>query len=142
MAILTYLVAGIQIATATTPAELAVGQIVMLPDGRSGEVTGIGPSAWVGVLPELAGVDIVRVRAWDSTLSHEYEPSQLQPWIEETTVMVDGERITGTAYHVRENGWPCVQTSGGRVASGPEVLPEPAYCQQHDMYHGPAHDWK
>lgn len=40
------------------------------------------------------------------------------------TVEVDGEHITGEIYHVRENGWPCVQQgSGGRVASGPEADP-------------------
>lgn len=36
-----------------------------------------------------------------------------------TTVLVDGNRITGTVYHIRENGWPCVKSSTGRIASGP-----------------------
>ncbi len=39
------------------------------------------------------------------------------------TVLIDGETITGKVYSVRENGWPCVETSSGRVASGPEVDP-------------------
>jgi hypothetical protein len=39
------------------------------------------------------------------------------------TVYADtDEPITGTVYHVRENGWPCVQTDAGRIASGPETL--------------------
>jgi hypothetical protein len=38
------------------------------------------------------------------------------------TVLVDGEEITGTVYNVRDNGWYCVGTEAGRVASGPEVL--------------------
>lgn len=38
------------------------------------------------------------------------------------TVMVDGAEITGTVYNVRANGWPCVETSSGRVASGPVKL--------------------
>lgn len=35
------------------------------------------------------------------------------------SVMVDGELITGTVYHVRNNGWACVETHTGRMASGP-----------------------
>lgn len=35
------------------------------------------------------------------------------------TVVVDGKVFTGTIYHVRENGWPCIETSTGHVASGP-----------------------
>jgi hypothetical protein len=37
------------------------------------------------------------------------------------TVLVDGEEITGTVYNVRDNGWPCVETPDGRVASGPRL---------------------
>ena len=37
------------------------------------------------------------------------------------TVVVDGRRFTGKVYHIRPNGWLCVQTSSGHVASGPEV---------------------
>jgi len=37
------------------------------------------------------------------------------------TVVVDGRLFTGRVYHVRENGWPCVETPTGHVASGPEV---------------------
>jgi hypothetical protein len=43
--------------------------------------------------------------------------------IQRATVNVDGERITGRVYHVRENGWPCVETEAGRIASGPAVNP-------------------
>ncbi len=39
------------------------------------------------------------------------------------TVVVDGQTITGTIYNVRENGWPCVETASGRVASGPLAAP-------------------
>jgi hypothetical protein len=35
------------------------------------------------------------------------------------TVNADGARITGTVYHVRDCGWPCVETAAGRFASGP-----------------------
>jgi hypothetical protein len=36
------------------------------------------------------------------------------------TVIVDDHRIhTGTVYHVRANGWPCIQTTAGVIASGP-----------------------
>lgn len=37
------------------------------------------------------------------------------------TVKVDGQTFTGRVYHVRENGWPCVECSDGRIASGPAV---------------------
>ncbi len=37
------------------------------------------------------------------------------------TVNVDGQCITGRVYHLRENGWPCVQSDAGRIASGPLV---------------------
>jgi hypothetical protein len=42
------------------------------------------------------------------------------------TVYADNpdEPITGIVYHVRENGWPCVETPAGRIASGPETLEE------------------
>jgi hypothetical protein len=36
------------------------------------------------------------------------------------TVYVNGEAITGRVYNVRDNGWACVQTQSGRVASGPD----------------------
>ena len=53
------------------------------------------------------------------------------------TVDVDGTFFTGKVYHVRENGWPCVEGSrcfsgcewcatvcpGGHVASGPLAAP-------------------
>jgi hypothetical protein len=47
------------------------------------------------------------------------------------TVLVDGEEITGTVYNVRDNGWPCVQTPEGRIASGPKVAnpPVPRYVR-------------
>lgn len=35
------------------------------------------------------------------------------------SVYVDGAVITGDVYHVRENGWACVKTDSGRIASGP-----------------------
>ena len=37
------------------------------------------------------------------------------------TVCVDGYHYTGRIYHVRDNGWPCIETASGHVASGPEV---------------------
>jgi len=37
------------------------------------------------------------------------------------TVIVDGNSFTGTVYHVRENGWPCVECPDGHIASGPAV---------------------
>jgi hypothetical protein len=41
----------------------------------------------------------------------------------QATVIVDDRRIhTGTVYHVRANGWPCIQTAAGVIASGPMVL--------------------
>jgi hypothetical protein len=41
------------------------------------------------------------------------------------TVWVDGCTYTGIVYHVRENGWACVKTDAGIVASGPAptILP-------------------
>lgn len=36
------------------------------------------------------------------------------------TVVVDGHSITGRVYNIRENGWPCIETPSGRIASGPE----------------------
>lgn len=71
MATITYTVAGVT--TATTPRELRVGQIVMLPDGRAGEITGYAPSAenWLAV------------RAWDENTAYAYPATELQPWIEE-----------------------------------------------------------
>lgn len=36
------------------------------------------------------------------------------------TVNVDGRLFTGRVYHVRENGWPCIETDNGHIASGPE----------------------
>jgi hypothetical protein len=47
------------------------------------------------------------------------------------TVAVDGRLITGEIYHVRSNGWPCVQSRTGRIASGPVVPTETG------MVHGP-----
>jgi hypothetical protein len=38
------------------------------------------------------------------------------------TVLVDDEEITGTVYNVRDNGWNCVETPEGRIASGPDVI--------------------
>ena len=38
------------------------------------------------------------------------------------TVEADGQLITGTIYHVRENGWPCVEASDGHIASGPCIF--------------------
>jgi hypothetical protein len=32
-----------------------------------------------------------------------------------------GRLVTGRVYHVRANGWPCVETPSGRCASGPCV---------------------
>lgn len=38
------------------------------------------------------------------------------------TVMVTGAiPVCGTVYHVRDNGWACVETDTGRVASGPST---------------------
>ena len=37
------------------------------------------------------------------------------------TVEVSGQRFTGSVYHVRENGWLCVETESGHIASGPEI---------------------
>jgi hypothetical protein len=52
-----------------------------------------------------------------------------------TTVEVDGTLFSGRIYHVRENGWPCVENATcaqgcqwcgpghqGHIASGPEVM--------------------
>jgi hypothetical protein len=38
------------------------------------------------------------------------------------TVEADGQLITGRIYHVRENGWPCVKSDDGHVASGPCIF--------------------
>jgi hypothetical protein len=37
---------------------------------------------------------------------------------------VDGGRgpVTGTVYYIRDNGWPSVETSTGRIASGPRCV--------------------
>jgi len=36
------------------------------------------------------------------------------------TVVVDGREFTGTVYHVRRNGWACIETLGHvHHASGP-----------------------
>jgi hypothetical protein len=43
---------------------------------------------------------------------------------ENVSVLVDGSVFTGTVYDVRENGWACVETYSGHVASGPVVLSE------------------
>jgi hypothetical protein len=41
----------------------------------------------------------------------------------QATVIVDNRRVhTGVVYRVRANGWPCVQTSAGVIASGPMAL--------------------
>lgn len=40
------------------------------------------------------------------------------------TVVVDGNFITGRVYHVRDNGWKCVETDSGRCASGPDMKPQ------------------
>jgi len=36
------------------------------------------------------------------------------------SVVVDGKLYTGRIYHVRENGWACVECPNGHVASGPD----------------------
>jgi hypothetical protein len=41
---------------------------------------------------------------------------------ETATILVGGEEITGTVYNVRDNGWNCVETPEGRIASGPAAL--------------------
>ena len=38
------------------------------------------------------------------------------------SVLVDGQVFVGTVYHVRDNGWACVETDTGHVASGPEAI--------------------
>ena len=35
------------------------------------------------------------------------------------TVIVDGQKFTGTIYYIRENGWANVETPDGHIASGP-----------------------
>lgn len=40
------------------------------------------------------------------------------------TVIVDGNEITGKVYYIRDNGWACVETESGRIASGPRHSPK------------------
>lgn len=50
---------------------------------------------------------------------HRYTPAGRIGKLE--TVMVDGKPIVGTVYHVRDNGWACVESDSGRIASGPST---------------------
>jgi hypothetical protein len=38
------------------------------------------------------------------------------------TVQADGVLVTGRIYHIRENGWPCVESVDGHIASGPCIF--------------------
>ena len=63
---------------------------------------------------------------WDNDDLHEDDPRKCAKIIsrigDTATVYVDGQAITGTIYYVRDNGWPCVQSASGQVASGPTKL--------------------
>lgn len=38
------------------------------------------------------------------------------------TVMLSGAKpVCGTVYWIRDNGWACVETDQGRIASGPST---------------------
>ena len=50
------------------------------------------------------------------------------------SVLVDGSVFTGTVYNVRDNGWPCVETYSGHIASGPAILSDDDHgCAVRDL---------
>lgn len=59
---------SIQFETFSDQTPIQVGHIVMLPDGRAGEVMAVG--------------EYPAVRAWDENTAYEFEKPRLQPWEE------------------------------------------------------------
>lgn len=59
--------------TFDAPADIAVGQIVRLPDGRAAEVREVTP-----------GEPWVSVRAWDEYVPRPVELARLEPYVEAT----------------------------------------------------------
>lgn len=56
------------------------------------------------------------------------------------TVRADTGTHTGRIYHIRENGWPCVETPEGVIASGPlELRSQSARDAQAGGYGGPGY---
>jgi hypothetical protein len=41
------------------------------------------------------------------------------------SVVVDGQEFTGRVYHVRRNGWACIEANDRHIASGPAPAASP-----------------